>query len=49
MNEQLTRKDINDHNAKVEEKQKQIAQLKQQLDDMEDALRRSGGDPGWAR
>jgi DNA repair exonuclease SbcCD ATPase subunit len=49
MNEQLTRKDINDHNAKIEEKQKQIAQLKQQLDDMEDALRKSGGDPGWAR
>jgi hypothetical protein len=49
MNEQLTRKDINDHNAKIEEKKKQIAQLKQQMDDMEEALRKSGGDPGWAR
>jgi len=49
MNEQLTRKDINDHNSKVEEKKKQVAQLKQQMSDMEDDLRKSGGDPGWAR
>jgi hypothetical protein len=49
MNEQLTRKDINDHNSKVEEKKKQIAQLKQQMDDMEEELRKSGGDPGWGR
>ncbi|HTQ62480.1 MAG TPA: hypothetical protein VMI32_19800 [Candidatus Solibacter sp.] len=47
--EQNSRKDINDKNAKIEQKQKEIANLKQQLSDMEDELRKSGGDPGWAR
>jgi hypothetical protein len=49
LNEQYSRKDINDKNAKIEEKKQAIANLKQQLDDMEDELRKSGGDPGWAR
>ena len=49
MNEQYSRKDINDKNAKIEEKKQEIANLKQQLSDMEDELRKSGGDPGWAR
>jgi chromosome segregation ATPase len=49
MNEQYTRKDINDKNAKIDQKQQQIADLKKQLSDMEDELRKSGGDPGWAR
>jgi chromosome segregation ATPase len=47
--EQNTRKDINDKNAKIEQKKQEIANLKQQLDDMEAELRKSGGDPGWAR
>ncbi|HWW18568.1 MAG TPA: hypothetical protein VNY81_08115 [Candidatus Saccharimonadales bacterium] len=46
--EQYTRKDINDKNAKIAAKQKEIDQIKQQISDMEDALRKSGGDPGWA-
>lgn len=49
MNEQYTRKDINDKNAKIDQKKQQIADLKQQLSDMEEDLRKSGGDPGWAR
>jgi hypothetical protein len=49
MNEQYTRKDINDKNAKIDQKKQQVADLKQQLSDMEDELRKSGGDPGWAR
>jgi cell division protein FtsL len=49
MNEQYTRKDINDKDAKVEAKRKEIADLKQALSDLEDALRKAGGDPGWAR
>jgi hypothetical protein len=49
MNEQYSRKDINDKNAKIEQKKQDIANLKQQLSDMEDELRKSGGDPGWAR
>jgi chromosome segregation ATPase len=47
--EQNTRKDINEKNAKIEQKKQDIANLKQQLLDMEDDLRKSGGDPGWAR
>lgn len=47
--EQNSRKDINDKNAKIAAKQKEIDNLKQQLSDMEDQLRKSGGDMGWAR
>jgi hypothetical protein len=47
--EQNTRKEINEKNAKIEQKKQDIANLKQQLSDMEDELRKSGGDPGWAR
>lgn len=46
--EQYTRKDINDKDAKIAAKRKEIDQIKQQISDMEDALRKSGGDPGWA-
>lgn len=49
MNEQFTRNEINEKNAKIEAKKKQLADLRQQLSDMEDQLRASGGDPGWAR
>jgi len=49
MNEQNTRKEINDKMAKIDAKKQEIAQLKQGLDDLEDQLRKSGGDPGWAR
>jgi hypothetical protein len=47
--EQNTRKEINEKNAKIEQKKQDIANLKQQLSDMEDELRKSGGDPGWSR
>lgn len=46
--EQYTRKDINDKDAKIAAKKKEIDQIKQQISDMEDALRKAGGDPGWA-
>jgi chromosome segregation ATPase len=49
MNEQYTRKEINDKDAKIEAKRKEIADLKQGLSDLEDALRKAGGDSGWAR
>jgi hypothetical protein len=49
LTEQNTRKDINDKQAKIDAKKLEIAQLKQGLDDLEDQLRKSGGDPGWAR
>jgi len=49
LSEQNNRKDVNDKTAKIEAKKQEIAQLKQGLDDLEDQLRKSGGDPGWAR
>jgi hypothetical protein len=47
--EQNTRKDVNDKNAKIEQKKQEIEKLKQQLSDLEDELRKSGGDIGWSR
>jgi len=47
--EQNSRKDINDKDAKINAKKQEIANLKQQFADLEDQLRKSGGDPGWAR
>jgi predicted RNase H-like nuclease (RuvC/YqgF family) len=49
MNQQNSRAEINDKTAKIEAKKKDLAQLRQQLDDMEADLRKAGGDPGWAR
>ena len=46
--EQYTRKEINEKDAKIAAKKKEIDGLKQKISDMEDALRKSGGDPGWA-
>ena len=49
MKEQYSREDINKRAAKIDAKKKQIADLKQQWSDTEDALRRAHGDPGWSR
>jgi hypothetical protein len=49
LSEQNTRKDFNEKMAKIAAKKQEIVQLKQELEDMEVALRKSGGDPGWAR
>lgn len=49
LTEQNSRKDINDKKAKMDAKQKELEQLRQGLSDMEDQLRKAGGDPGWAR
>jgi chromosome segregation ATPase len=47
--QQYTRKDINDNKAKLDAKKKEVDTLKQQISDMEDELRKAGGDSGWAR
>jgi len=47
LHEQYSRKDVNETNGKVAAKKQEIDQLKQALSDMEDELRKSGGDPGW--
>lgn len=47
--QQHDRSDINDKTAKIDAKKKEIDDLNQQLTDLEDQLRKAGGDPGWAR
>jgi hypothetical protein len=47
--EQYSRQEINDRAAKIDAQKVQIKKLKQDLSDLEDDLRRSGGEPGWAR
>ena len=49
LREQFNRADINTKTAKIETKRKELEQLRQGLDDLEEQLRKSGGDPGWAR
>jgi len=40
---------VNEKDTKIAAKKQEVAQIKQHLADMEDELRRSGGDVGWAR
>jgi predicted RNase H-like nuclease (RuvC/YqgF family) len=47
--EQNSRKEINQKTSKIDAKKKEIEQLKQSFSDLEDELRKAGGDPGWAR
>jgi hypothetical protein len=49
MKQQLTRNDINEKAAKIQAKKAEIEKLNEELSDMEDQLRKNGGDPGWAR
>ena len=49
LSEQYSRKEISDKDTKIDAKKQEIAQMKQHIADLEDALRKSGGDPGWAR
>lgn len=49
MNEQYNRKDISEKDTKIAAKKQEVEQLKQKIADMEDELRRSGGEIGWAR
>ena len=48
MKEGYTRKDINDTTTKINAKKQEIDQQKQRISDLEDDLRKAGGDPGWA-
>jgi hypothetical protein len=49
MQQGLTRSDINDKTAKIENLKKRIEDDKQAISDAEDQLRKAGGDVGWAR
>jgi len=47
--QQYNRADINEKHAKVDAKKGEVDSLKQQVADLEDAVRKAGGDPGWVR
>jgi hypothetical protein len=49
MQQDLTRSDIINQQAKIDKKLADIAADKGAISDLEDALRKSGGDPGWSR
>ena len=49
MQEQYARKEINEKLAQIEAKKKEIEDLRNFLSKLEDELRLSGGDSGWAR
>jgi predicted RNase H-like nuclease (RuvC/YqgF family) len=49
LTQQYSRSDINGKTAKVDAKKAEVESLKQQVADLEDAVRKAGGDPGWVR
>jgi len=49
MKESITRRRINEHRKAIEDKKKELAELKKQRDELEDALRHAGGPAGWGR
>ncbi|HZC66143.1 MAG TPA: hypothetical protein VE545_06200, partial [Candidatus Dormibacteraeota bacterium] len=49
LSEGYSRKEIDEKDTKIVAKKDEIAQAKQALSDLEDELRKSGGDPGWSR
>jgi hypothetical protein len=48
LREQYDRKDLDDTKVKINEKKADVERDKQAISDLEDALRKSGGDPGWS-
>ncbi len=49
LREQNTRKDLNDTQAQIDTKNADVAKDKAAIANLEDELRKSGGDAGWAR
>jgi len=49
LKEQNSRSDVNDHQQKIDAKKKEIEQLHQSIADLEDQLRKAGGDSSWGR
>jgi chromosome segregation ATPase len=48
MHEQYSRADINKTQSEIDAKKQDVEKDKQALSDLEDELRKSGGEPGWA-
>ena len=49
LREQYNHTDINNLRKALEDKRAEVEKLRQALSDLEDELRREGGNPGWAR
>ena len=49
LQQQYSRSDISEKTAKVTAKKAEVESLKQQVADLEDEVRKAGGDPGWVR
>jgi hypothetical protein len=49
LKEQYTNDDLNKTKKAIDDKTVVVAKDKQAISDLEDALRKAGGDPGWAR
>jgi len=49
LREQYDRRDINNLRKAIDDKKAEVERLRQALSDLEDELRREGGEPGWAR
>ncbi|MGB6200666.1 MAG: hypothetical protein WBF35_14065 [Candidatus Acidiferrales bacterium] len=49
MKEGYSRKDLNDTSDEIDKKKQDIVDDQQAISDLEDDLRKSGGDAGWAR
>lgn len=49
LQQQYSRSDINEKNAKVTAKKAEVESLRQQVADLDDEVRKAGGDPGWVR
>lgn len=48
LKQDYSRKDLNDAKAKIDELTAKVAQDKTDISNLEDELRRAGGEPGWA-
>jgi len=48
LKQDYSRQELNDTKAKIDDKAAVVAQDKQDVANLEDELRQSGGDPGWA-
>jgi hypothetical protein len=48
LKQDYSRQDLNDTKTKIDEKTAMVAQDKADIANLEDELRRAGGDPGWA-
>jgi hypothetical protein len=47
MREQNSREDLNKTQAEIDAKKADVAKDQQAISDLEDDLRKSGGEPGW--